>query len=241
MHPHTVLLGLAAAVALAACSSVSPTPTTPRTPTFPTGSSLTSTAPSNNTQSSPAPAAGRSVASWRRLVDSAVLTRSDLTSNFTPISPKEGGNQTECPSLHAAADSRSRDIAYRRVSFEMSADGPFLDEVIAVNPDATKILAQFATSNRACSHFTSTDANGNVIAYTVTAQTAGKLGDRAAAVWVDGTTTNANGTVHVGSGVVVFQKGAVLVQVSTAGVPPPPRNLATVVAKLAARKLASVH
>ena len=54
---------------------------------------------------------------------------------------------------------------------------------------------------------------------------------------MDGTTKNATGAYHVGQSVLVFQKGDVVVQISSVGVPPPPRELSPTVAALAYRKL----
>lgn len=213
-------------------SSTAPSSTTPSSiSSSPAGSSGSVTTPPTGTLS------GRSAAAWRRLVDAAALTTSDLTPGFRSTAPTEPDGQTECPSLDAVSASRTHDVAYRRVSFELSANGPFVDEVIAVNPDPGSVVDQFATTATACARFQSTASNGDVISYQASAQTVTAVGDRTVAVWVDGRTKNATGTYHAGEGVFVFERGAVVVQVSSAGVPPPLRELSPTIAALAYRKL----
>jgi len=145
--------------------------------------------------------------------------------------------QKDCPSVHAVADSRADDLAYRRVSFAMRGTLTTLDEVIAVSSRAREILESFVSTATKCSHYESTASTGDVIFYTVTIVKASPLGDQVAALQVNGVTQEATGPIHVGSTIVVFRKGPVLVQVNTASIPPPPTQLATTVSIIAARRL----
>jgi hypothetical protein len=179
-----------------------------------------------------------SSAQWRRYIDKALIRTTDLTSGFVSTAPTEGGGQTECPSLHAVAHSRTSDVAYKRASFSLKGTYIGIDEVIAVTPAAQSVYDEFGRTTDLCRRFRSTAANGDVISYVVTADPAPALGDQAFAVWAVGTTRESSGTITVGSGVIVVRKGPVLVQVSTLGIPPPSRQLAGVVATIALRKLA---
>jgi len=183
-----------------------------------------------------------SPAEWQDYADAAVITTADLTNGFKSAPAIEGRNQTQCPSLHAVADSRTSDVAYKRVSFSLKGTYQTVDEVITISPNARSTYDDFASTSRKCAKFQSTAANGDIIKYTVVSDQAPTLGDQASAVWVTGTTHEATaGRITVGSGVIVVRKGPVLMQISTLGIPPPSRQFAGLVAEIAARKLAKQH
>lgn len=187
---------------------------------------------------SPTPTLHGSPADWQHYVDAAMITTEDLSTGFKSAPATDDGSQTQCPSLRVVADSRTSDVAYRRVRFALKGTGVTVDEIIAVSPNARSIYTDFAATSRRCARFQSTSSAGDVIKYAVVSDQTPVLGDQTAAVWVTGTAHNSTGTINVGGGFVVARAGPVLMQIITVGIPPPSRDLAGVVAKIAARKLA---
>ena len=192
----------------------------------------------SNPSLSPAPTVSGDPAKWRAFVRTAALTTHDLTPGWTSRKAPEGPFEKACPSLHAVADTRTGDVAYHRVRFTLGTTTTSLDEVIAVTGSAAQVFADFASTASRCAHYRSTASNGDVVRYTVRPVQVGTLGAQAAAIDVEGVARDASGDFHVGSTIVVFRSGPVLVQVNSESIPPPPVALATTVAAIAARRLA---
>lgn len=232
MQPLRVLIVSGVVAVLTACSSTT------------SGAPQSSDAGRSRTTSPPpslTPTLRGSPAAWQRYVDAALITTADLTNGFKSAPPIEGGSETQCPSLHAVADSRASDVAYKRARFLLKRTYDEVDEVIAITPTARSIFADFAGTGRKCAKFRSTTSIGDSIKYTVVSDQAPTLGDQASAFWVTGVTHEATGRINTGEGIIVVRKGPVLMQIEALGIPPPSREVAGVIAEIAARKLAEQH